>query len=341
MNRRLSVVVISYNMRREIPRTLFSLSPAMQREIDRETYEVILVNNGPEHQLVKPDADFPVMNLRAVQMQNPTVSPAPAINRGIELASGDLIGVMIDGARLASPGLLISASRAARLHPRPVIVSLGFHLGSDFQPTSMYSGYNQDAEDKLLDSVDWQKDGYRLFDISVFAGSSSKGWFGPISESNAIFLTREMWTELEGFDERFTSPGGGFVNFDTYKRACELKDVQLISLIGEGTFHQFHGGIATNANISPFKEFEKEYVRIRGGKFKAPVAVPWYFGQVNSHVWSSIQHSVAGRDRLPSTGKKRFSAGSGKKQIGPFKELRPGDTRLFDRLSRLWRPSKS
>ena len=36
-------------------------------------------------------------------------------------------------------------------------------------------GYDQQEEDRLLDSVDWTHDGYRLFDISVLAGSSAGG----------------------------------------------------------------------------------------------------------------------------------------------------------------------
>ena len=42
----LSVVVIGYRMERELPRTLRSLSPAMQRGIKAEQYEIILIDNG-------------------------------------------------------------------------------------------------------------------------------------------------------------------------------------------------------------------------------------------------------------------------------------------------------
>ena len=161
----------------------------------------------------------------------------------------------------------------------------------------MHNGYNQDVEDRLLDSVDWKGDGYRLFDISVFAGSSSEGWFRPINESSALFLTHEMWTELGGYDECFVSPGGGFVNLDTYKRACELPDVQLITLIGEGTFHQFHGGVVTNAMVSPTKQFAEEYARLRGKAFRTPHNTPWYYGQVNKHHWPSIRRSVEDTER--------------------------------------------
>ena len=42
----LSVVVVVYNIPREAPRTLFSLSADYQRHIAPEDYEVIVVDNG-------------------------------------------------------------------------------------------------------------------------------------------------------------------------------------------------------------------------------------------------------------------------------------------------------
>jgi hypothetical protein len=43
---KLSVIVVGYNMARELPRTIRSLSPAMQRGIHPRDYEVILIDNG-------------------------------------------------------------------------------------------------------------------------------------------------------------------------------------------------------------------------------------------------------------------------------------------------------
>jgi hypothetical protein len=156
-------------------------------------------------------------------------------------------------------------------------------------------GYDQNEEDRLLDGVDWTRDGYRLFAISAFAGSSELGWFAPIAESNALFLTRDLWAELGGYDERFRSPGGGLVNLDTYVRACALPDSQLIMLLGEGTFHQVHGGVATNASSSPWAEFHDDYVRIRGGPFVRPDAAPLFVGSVNPQVLPSIARSTGER----------------------------------------------
>jgi hypothetical protein len=48
-------------------------------------------------------------------------------------------------------------------------------------------------------------------------------------------------------DERFDEPGGGFVCLDLYARALALPGAEPMMLLGEGTFHQPHGGVSTDA----------------------------------------------------------------------------------------------
>jgi len=279
---KLSVVVVGYNMARELPRTIRSLSPAMQRGIDPSDYEVILIDNGSKVPADETELRRLLPNLVIHRITNATVSPVPAINIGLKLARGDLVGVFIDGARMASPGLLAAALAASRLHPRPVIGTIAFHLGSAMQMESVKHGYNQAVEDALLAQSGWEDDGYRLFSISTFARSSTGGWFELPGESNALFLRAEHWRALGGWDERFVTPGGGFVNHDMWSRVCADPDGELIMLLGEATFHQIHGGIATN-NLNPPQEvFRDEYIRLRGSHYTRPTRTPRYFGTLSA-----------------------------------------------------------
>jgi len=173
----LSIVLVSYKMARELPRTIRSLSPQLQRGINETQYEIIVVDNGspcpPDEREVRRWSP----NARLIVMDEATVSPVRAINRGLVEAKGAVIGVFIDGARIASPGLLSAVMRAAQVHPRAVVGTMAFHIGPDVQMRSIHVGYNQQVEDQLLADCRWEEDPYRLFGISAFAGSSADGWF--------------------------------------------------------------------------------------------------------------------------------------------------------------------
>jgi glycosyltransferase involved in cell wall biosynthesis/tetratricopeptide (TPR) repeat protein len=293
----LSVVVVVYNMAREAPRTLYTLSAAYQRQIESDSYEVIVVDNGSNPPFDPRVIDCLSGNFRLIRIDHASPSPAQAVNLGIAEARGEVIGVMVDGARMVTPGLLHFARHGASLYDRAVVASIGWFLGFDHQRLALESGYDEEREDALLKTIEWPADGYRLFEIGTLAGSSPNGWLLPIAESNALFLRRELWERLEGFDERFDLPGGGFVNLDTYRRALELPNTELVVLLGEGSFHQIHGGMATNSDIDLFPEarrrWAQQYETIRGRAWVSPARnSPTYLGTLPRPALSHLIRSA-------------------------------------------------
>jgi len=280
----LSIVVVAYNIPRELPRTLYSLSSRYQRHINSDDYEVIIVDNGSVPPVDPDPLRDLVGNFRLIRIDEASPSPAAAVNRGIAEAQGEIIAVMIDGARVVTPGLLHFGRHAARLYERAVVASLGWYLGYDYQRNAMEAGYDQAAEDALLESIGWREDGYRLFEIATMDESSVDGWFAPISESNALFLRRDTWDLLGGMDEQFDLPGGGLVNLDTFHRAVDLSDAELVLMLGEGTFHQLHDGVATNVSAETMNinwtKWADQYERIRGRPYDVPLRrhLPTYIG---------------------------------------------------------------
>jgi hypothetical protein len=298
----LSVVVVVHNMARELPRTLRSLSPDCQDGIGADDYEVIVVDNGSAAPVDPALVSSFGGNLRLERIEPAPPSPVRAANHGLRLANGDLIGLLIDGARLVSPGLLAGARRAAKVAERPVITAPAFHLGADTHMRAAEVGYDQNVEDGLLAASGWELDGYRLFEVATPAGSSGRGLFGPMGESNSLFTLRGVWDELGGLDERFELPAGGLANHDLYRRACALAGVELIVLLGEATFHQYHGGAATSGRFG-WDEMHADYESIRGRPHRPPTNQPLYVGRVHpaalAHVERSARQAI---DRIANHG---------------------------------------
>ncbi|MGH9227192.1 MAG: CmcI family methyltransferase [Acidimicrobiales bacterium] len=243
----LSVVVVFYNMRREAARTLRSLTRSYQRDIQDLDYEVLVIDNGsdpdqrlgadyvvsfgPEFRLLEPDGD-------------PQPSPTAALNAGIAASQGEAVALMIDGAHVLTPGVLHFGMKALRIYDPAVVATQQWYVGPGQQGDAQQAGYDQRVEDRLLASIDWPVDGYRLFEIGHFIGE--RDWFDGVIESNCLFVPRKLVEQVGGFDESFSMPGGGFANLDLFERLSQSPGVTPASILGEGTFHQFHGGTTTN-----------------------------------------------------------------------------------------------
>lgn len=272
---RLSIVSIVHDMQREAPRSLYSMSARYQRGVSATDYEVIVVDNGSTAPL-----DPSVVSALGPQFRHYTylqdpLSPVAAIRYGVEHSRGDTLAIHIDGARMLSPGVIAGFFEGFARWPHPLLSTLGWHLGPALQNESMLHGYDQQTEDQLLASIGWPDDGYALFNIATLAHSSAGGWFHCLRESNFLALRREDYDRLGGYDIGFRCAGGGLANLDFYRRASLLPGMQVVHLLGEGSFHQFHGGVATNVPLAqhPDPLFQQEYFRLRGERY-APAQVP-------------------------------------------------------------------
>ncbi|MFH0934714.1 MAG: glycosyltransferase, partial [Pseudomonadota bacterium] len=75
-----SLIVIAHNMARELPRTLASLAPPIQRDVDQIDYEVIVVDNGSTQQLDLNALPAQVVKrLRYHRIENASPSPVNAV----------------------------------------------------------------------------------------------------------------------------------------------------------------------------------------------------------------------------------------------------------------------
>jgi len=280
---KLSIIIVFHNMQREAARTLYSLSAAHQSGVTAQDYEIIAVDNGSAVPLAAEFVEGFGPNLRLIRHETTSVSPVAAINLGVAAARGEAVAVIVDGARMASPGIVARTIAAMTLADHPLVFARSWHLGPDVQNKTVPEGYDQTVEDALLEAADWRRDGYALFGISTLAQSSAGGFLGPMpSEFSWVALPRALFDALGGYDERFLAPGGGLVNHEFRNRALAFPGVVAVQILGEGVFHQVHGGVATNVprDRHPMASFRAEYLTLMGQAYaKTPVANPVLYGR--------------------------------------------------------------
>jgi len=279
---RLSVVINFYNMRREAKRTLFSCTAGYQRDVAVEDYEVIVVDNGSSEPLDPAWVAGLGPNFSYHYHETVSRSPCTAMNFGVRQARADLVMLAIDGARIFSPGILRFSIEACGRVAHPFVYTLGMHIGPKPQVYLVEEGYDQVAEDALIDSSGWQENGYRLFGISSVALSSKKGFFSTLSESNCFTMLKQDFLDVGGYDERFAHPGGGLINPHFFSTVNADMRFEPVMLLGEATFHQFHGGVATNVKPQdhPMRDMVHEYNAVTGRPYQPVYRKPHYFGKV-------------------------------------------------------------
>jgi hypothetical protein len=282
----LSVVVVFFNMKREAARTLQSLSRAYQRGMEETDYEVIVVENGSadDQRLSEDFVRSFGREFRYVDLGDGALpSPTDALNRAMKIARGRAFALMIDGAHVVTPGVLSFGLAGLRCYEPAIVATQQWYVGPGQQPLVVEQGYNGAREDELFEGIDWPSDGYRLFEIGHFIGD--RDWFDGLLESNCLFVPRTLLEQVGGFDDSFSMPGGGYANLDLWERLGSSPDVTLVTILGEGSFHQVHGGTTTNDGEHDDRRtkifgYGEHYQELRGRLLRGPAKPIHYVGNL-------------------------------------------------------------
>jgi cephalosporin hydroxylase len=265
-----SFIVNFYNMRREAERTLRSLTRPYQHGVDDLHYEVLCIDNGSNPPLDEAWINSFGPEFRLVRPSQLLPSPCFAINEAARQAKGEYVAIIIDGAHVLTPGVFAETRAAIKEHPGTVVAMRHWFIGGDQRWLSSV-GYSREMEDVLFDKINWPADGYEMFQIGVPLDENPNQWFNPMAESNCLFMPAELYQQIGGLDEAFSEPGGGFSNLDLLRRAANGGQESITCLVGEATFHQYHGGTTTNVSDEEkdarVRAYSTTYRDLRGEAF--------------------------------------------------------------------------
>jgi cephalosporin hydroxylase len=202
-----------------------------------------------------------------------TPSPVMALNRGIRAGHGNAFALMIDGAHVLTPGVLHFGLTGLSAYAPAIVATQQWYVGPGQQGDAMDNGYDQAYEDRLFETIRWPSAGYRLFEVGHFIGD--RDWLDGVWESNCMFVPRALLAQVGGFDESFDVAGGGYANLELYERLGSAPDVTVCTIMGEGSFHQTHGGTTTNQTDAATRRsrvygYGQQYARLRGRFFRGP-----------------------------------------------------------------------
>lgn len=298
---KLSIIVIGYEMPGQLANTLYSLSVDFQKNVSADDYEVIVVENSSSSNMDPAIINHLSGHFSHFLRDEPGTSPVPAFNAGLREAKGDIIGILIDGARLITPRVLEHVLRVHTAFESPLIAIPGYHIGT--QEHEFYGPERIAEEQALLTSIDWKNNGYDIFHHACFSAGNRRGYFHPMMECNALFTTRKSLKKIDDGDERFNLPGGGSYNLHLYRSLGILPENQLVILPGEGSFHQFHGGVTTSSipdREAKLKGFNEQLNSFWNGQFKALTREPILYGNIPAQALPFMELST-------ENGKTRFT----------------------------------
>ncbi len=279
----ISVIVIGYDMPEQLLNTARSLATDYQQGISADEYEVLIVENRSSNNVDEQAILALGDHFRFFRRENTGRTPVPAINFAFGQARGELVGLMIDGARMLSPGVLRQARDLYRQHPKALVAVPGYHLGQDEQHKAGEPALLRQREKAALASINWPSNGYDLFSISTFSGANRRGYLQPLMECNCLFSSAKHFEDIGYADERFTLGGGGSVNLHMYRSLGLLPDTKLFILPGEGSFHQYHGGVTTSSYAERQAEIESHRVQLHSfwpGGFHSLRRKPALYGPI-------------------------------------------------------------
>jgi glycosyltransferase involved in cell wall biosynthesis len=302
---KISIIVIAYRMSKQLKNTLLSLAAEYQSNVSSQDYEVVVVENKSEENLDASFIDTLADNFRYFLREDSSISPVAAINFGFQQCRAPYVGLMIDGARMLSPGVLQYTLMATMIDKNATVAVPGYHIGDKEQHLQEES-YSAEQEQSMLSSLNWQEDGYQLFDVSTFSNGNRRGFMQPMHECNCLFGSMENFKRIGYANPRFSLAGGGSLNLHIYRSLGLCQDSPLFVLAGEGSFHQFHGGVTTS-NHATLKHSLQEYKDQLNelwpdGGFQALRREPILLGKISpqctTHLQTSCDWAVKRSNRL-------------------------------------------
>ena len=257
---KISVLIFCNDIQEAIINTLHSLRHEYQN-FDPNLYEVLILENPSQNNLSANQIhDLPSNFFYNLNTHKKSLTES--LNQLSNQANGNYLLIIPDGAKILSKGVLKYCHQAIKISSKCIVAFHSYNIGvyqDDMEKNEVL--HLKKIEKEFLKET-FPKFADNLLNNASWADSSSAGSFFQMSESNCLFLTKQLWNKIDGFDERLDSIDERIVNLDLYNRVLENKDHKLFFVLGEGTFHQFNSKESKNSVVKNFEKYKSKYFEI-------------------------------------------------------------------------------
>jgi hypothetical protein len=285
---RLSVLMLVHESSRQAENSLSSVLAPYQEETDGGV-ELVVVETASRDVLGETRARAHGDGIRYFGMDVGSTR-IDAMTVGLGECRGELVGLFMDGAHILSPRAIDTATRAANLCERPLIVIPEYR----FDEASVPGSHRSDDELAWLERVNWKKDSHQLFDAARLGPANPTGFLGPLLGAAGLFAKREQFATLSTPSPLLDVPGGYALRLSIYTQLARVPGTRLIVLAGEGAFRQHHAELdaagCRHAEESPQNLLVSAVLPIQN--YSPVFREPLIFGAVASPAQRFLVHSA-------------------------------------------------
>ena len=243
----MSVIMSPYNQSWEMEKTLFSLEKQVGMSPDE--YEIIIANTNPEDKLAEDVAHYfwrLYKNVRLIQVHDEKTKLIKVAGYGLNLgvrnyARGDLLVIVIDPARVPTPGVLRKTrDQFEQWGDDIVTTTVPYHFFKHYSDRS----FTVEECRKEFAKTRWKQDFYHLFDFAAHTNISKSGIF---NESTWTGITKENYLKVGGHNEFFVDWGNN--NLDFWRRVIRSKPKDGIQIVGKVNDHWGKVGLGLEIKV--------------------------------------------------------------------------------------------
>ena len=198
---------------------------------------------------------------------------------------GEAIALMIDGAHVLTPGVLRYGMLGLRTYEPAIVATQQWYVGPGQQPDAMHAGYDQRLRGPAVRARSSGRSTATGCSRSATSSATATGSTG-CGRATASSCPARCSSRSAASTRASRCRAAATPTSTSTSGSARRPDVTVVTILGEGSFHQVHGGTTTNqarprrARPSVLSSYREHFARARGRGLRGPRKPIHYVGSM-------------------------------------------------------------